>query len=103
MSILRDLEQVFQEARRLVALKGNDFSWSGWEDATEALREIDVILATIRRGERPGAYMNVLFLPTGPLQELSLSSGWGDAFVALAGRFDAAVADVETKPPSESS
>ena len=30
----------------------------------------------------------MLFLPTGPIQEVSLSSGWGDAFVALADRFD---------------
>ena len=34
----------------------------------------------------------VLYLPTGPLQELSLDSGWGEEFVALADRFDAAVA-----------
>ena len=36
--------------------------------------------------------MAVLFLPTGPIQEVSLSSGWGDEFVALADRFDAAAA-----------
>ena len=34
----------------------------------------------------------MLFLPTGPIQEVSLSSGWGDAFVALADRFDLAAA-----------
>jgi hypothetical protein len=31
----------------------------------------------------------VLFAPTGPLQELSLSSGWADDFLKLASRFDA--------------
>jgi hypothetical protein len=35
--------------------------------------------------------MAVLFLPTGPVQEVSLSGGWGDEFVALADRFDTAV------------
>jgi hypothetical protein len=34
--------------------------------------------------------MAILFLPTGPMQEVSLSSGWGDEFVALADRFDRA-------------
>ena len=28
---------------------------------------------------------------TGPIQEVALSSGWGDAFLDLADRFDAAM------------
>jgi len=32
----------------------------------------------------------ILFLPTGPIQEVSLSSGWGNELVALADRFDRA-------------
>jgi hypothetical protein len=31
-----------------------------------------------------------LFAPTGPIQEVSLSSGWGDMFLELAKRMDAA-------------
>jgi hypothetical protein len=44
-------------------------------------------------GRVPGAAISFLILPTGPLQELSLDSGWGDEFVALAARIDAALAD----------
>jgi hypothetical protein len=33
-----------------------------------------------------------LFLPTGPLQELAMSGGWGDEFLALADRFEATAA-----------
>jgi len=29
-----------------------------------------------------------LFAPTGPIQEVSLSSGWGQEFLELAERFD---------------
>lgn len=32
--------------------------------------------------------MRVVFAPTGPLQEVSLSSDWAEAFMALARRFD---------------
>jgi hypothetical protein len=32
-----------------------------------------------------------LFAPTGPLQEVSLNSGWGAEFLALVARFDAAM------------
>ena len=36
---------VFEEARRLLSLPDNDFSWSGWEDTEDALKEIDAVLA----------------------------------------------------------
>ena len=62
-----DLLAVMLEARRLIARPENDFTWSSFIDQEAAL-----------------------FLPTGPIQEVSLSSGWGDEFVALADRFDLA-------------
>ncbi|HEX8181606.1 MAG TPA: hypothetical protein VF525_18845 [Pyrinomonadaceae bacterium] len=40
--------------------------------------------------------MEVLFAPTGPMQEVSLSSGWGEEFLALAERFDEAMATADT-------
>ncbi|MFF5235251.1 hypothetical protein [Dactylosporangium sp. NPDC000521] len=36
--------------------------------------------------------LSILFAPTGPIQEVAISSGWGDAFLEPADRFDAAVA-----------
>lgn len=32
--------------------------------------------------------LQVLFAPTGPIQEISLDNGWGERFVELAGKFD---------------
>jgi hypothetical protein len=43
--------------------------------------------------------LDVLFLPTGPIQEVSLSSGWGDEFLQLAERYDAAVAVAAPSKP----
>jgi hypothetical protein len=80
---------VMLEARRLIALPENDFSWSSFIDQEAALREIDATIASVRAG---GTDTGVLFLPTGPIQDVSLSSGWGDEFLALADRHDAAVA-----------
>lgn len=82
---------VFEEARRLLALPDNDFSWSGWEDTADALKEIDGVLARLRSNVVGGFYCSVLFAPTGPIQEVSLSSGWGDEFIDLANRFDEAM------------
>ena len=34
--------------------------------------------------------LSLLFAPTGSLQEVASSTGWGDAFLRLAARFDEA-------------
>ena len=74
-----DLLDVMREARRLAA-------------SDELLRyEIDGHIRALLKGGGNRVGMNVLFLPTGPLQELSLDEGWGDEFCALADRFDVAV------------
>jgi hypothetical protein len=84
-----ELERIFMDVRAVVALPENDFSWSSWIDADQALAEVESIIEKIRQGKLP-VNADVMFLPTGPLQELSLSSGWGDEFIVLASRFDAA-------------
>lgn len=77
----------------MLSLPNNDYSWSSWEDDADALEEIDEILTRLESGDDPASIsMSVLFAPTGPMQEVSLSSGWGDQFVELAERFDRAMA-----------
>jgi hypothetical protein len=97
MPSLVRLISVFEEARELVAAQGNDFSWSSWAGHEDAVEELDVILTALRSGvfpEEPS--MAVLFAPTGPMQEVSLSSGWGGKFLALAERFDEALVANDT-------
>jgi len=86
------LIEILREARAFLARPDNDFAWSSWEDAPAALREIDGIVSRIESADMPKrAAIEVLFLPTGPIQEVSLSSGWGQEFVELASRFDSAI------------
>ena len=92
MSRLQDLIAVMRDARKLLALPENDFTWSSWEDQRAALAEMDDHIASLERGSVPG--LSVLFLPTGPIQEVSLSSGWGEEFLRLAERFDQEIARV---------
>lgn len=85
------LIDIFQRARDLVARPENDFAWSSWRDAEHALEEIDGIISRLRNGDIPDQFaMSILFAPTGPMQELSLSSGWGNRFLQLASEFDEA-------------
>ena len=87
--------EVLREARSLLARPGNNFDWSSWEDAEAALREVDGLIAAIELGKLPERIaVSVLFAPTGPIQEVSISSGWAKEFLDLASRFDAAVEQV---------
>jgi hypothetical protein len=57
-----------------------------------ALAELDRQIAAIERGQLPRRLdLEVIFAPTGPIQEVSLSGGWAEEFLALADRFDAVV------------
>jgi hypothetical protein len=87
-----DLIDVLKRARSFLALPDNDFMWSSWESASDALREVDALITAIASGALPPRLdIAVLFSPTGPIQEVSLSSGWGEAFVDLARQCDAAL------------
>lgn len=87
------LVEVLSETRQFLARPDNDFAWSSWEDAGAALREIDGLIARIQSGDIPKrSDLDLLFLPTGPIQEVSVSSGWGQEFLDLAKHFDRALA-----------
>lgn len=75
-----------QEVRAFLVLEQNDFSWTSWKDQHQAISEINSIIIELEKGSLPE--MRVLFAPTGPIQEVSLSSGWGDKFIDFAKRFD---------------
>lgn len=87
------LLQILQETREFLAFPGNDFARSTWNNAAEALAELDTFISAIVAG-RPFDHsgLSLLFAPTADIQEVSLSSGWGDEFCRLAKRFDAAFA-----------
>lgn len=85
-----ELIEVLSAALVLLKRPENDFAWSSWESADDAIKEIEGIIARINMGNIPKRVdVSVLFAPTGPIQEVSLSSGWADEFLSLAERFDA--------------
>lgn len=86
------LIDVLQQARLLLVRPDNDFAWSSWKDAPAALCEIEGIISQLESGIIPKrSDIELLFLPTGPIQEVSLSSGWGQEFIELSNQFDAAI------------
>ena len=63
--------------------------WAGYEDQDELLSDLRDHLRRLRENDtgRLGD-LRVLFLRTGPLQDIAIDSGWHEMYVALASRFD---------------
>lgn len=100
--VVRPLLAVLQEARSLLARPGNDFSWSSWVGSEDALREIDALMRPLKHGLRPPTpWITPLFLPTGPIQDVAQSSGWGSEFLAVAAQMDSAVEKYQAEPGTE--
>jgi hypothetical protein len=93
MNKARDnLIEVFLNAKSLLALPDNDFSWSSWDNVNDAIIEVDEIIAKLQSGQSPDVLiMKIIFAPTGPMQEVGLSSGWAEPFLKLAEHFDDAL------------
>ena len=83
-----ELVAVLRRAKTLVSRAGNKFGWSRWNDADDAIREIDFKISLIETQPEPDLFVvGELFTPTGAMQELSIDSGWADEFEDLAQQF----------------
>ena len=87
----------------LLARPQNDFSYSSFQNAAEARAEIDALLARVLGGDLDAlGELRVLFAPAGPIQEVSLRSGWGDEFMAVAAEFDAIAKRIQQEGAAQS-
>lgn len=81
--------QILYSVKNLLSRQDNDFTWSSWDNQQLAVETILEIIDELQRGRMPGLIkISVLFAPTGPLQEVSINSGWSSEFIKLADRFD---------------
>jgi hypothetical protein len=86
------LLETLRDARELLTRTGNNFALSSWEDATAALGEIDHLLSNIESGDLPKrSEIEPLFMASGPIQRVSVPSGWSKEYIVLANRFDIAI------------
>jgi hypothetical protein len=84
----QSLMNLLDDVRLLVRRPNNNYLWSAWNGPEDALRELDAIEKKIAGGAVPTRALKLLFAATGSLQELSVSSGWGNEFLRLAARCD---------------
>jgi hypothetical protein len=63
--------------------------WSHYDSQVEALTDIKDHIERLKKNDFSKIEdLKLLFAPTGSLQEISISSGWGNEFLVLATQFD---------------
>lgn len=88
---------IMNQIRERLVDPNADFSRSSWADSEHALAEVDIVLNSLSAGDVPSALLTVLFAPTGPIQEVAIDSGWGDAFLRIAEKFDSAISATQSE------
>lgn len=77
------------EIRPHIVRRDNNFTWTGWQDAVEALADIDATRAALMLERPEGRKRAVLLFATdGPLHRLALDSGWDDVFWQISPRHE---------------
>lgn len=86
------LADILEETKALLARPGTIFSWSHWRDQSEAIADLERLkLAIAERRHDDLSRVRLLFAPRGPIQQVSIATGWGVEFLKLADRLDRAV------------
>lgn len=92
MNHVEELIAILEEVVGILKLPDMDVAWSHYNNVEEAVEDMNQHIARLRRGDLSKMEdLTLLFAPTGSLQEISISSGWGTPFLDIAARFDRAV------------
>jgi hypothetical protein len=84
-----ELLEIVNEVITICEVSPQYVDWAGYRDQDELLADLRDHASRLRSGDTSRLpELRVLFLPTGPLQDISVDSGWADKYMRLAGRFD---------------
>ncbi len=83
-----DIDMIKSQLNRLIELLESpdvDVTWSSYDNPEQVISDIKTIGNSILCGDiKLIQKMKLLLAPTGDLQEISISSGWGDEFLEIA-------------------
>ncbi|WP_261305933.1 hypothetical protein [Paenibacillus andongensis] len=86
--------EILREVRNLIDSPYTDVTWSSYNTTEEVLSAVDIYI--IRLTERDNSVLSELklfFAPTGPLQDISINSGWSNKYLDISSRFDDIIYD----------
>lgn len=81
--------EILKEVRDIIDSPDTDVAWSRYNTVEEVVEDLELHIKKMTINEESAIEnLKVLFAPTGSLQEISISSGWGCKFLEIASRFD---------------
>lgn len=94
------LAEIIDELLEIVQAHPQDLNWQPYyDDRQELLRDLHDHAERIRNGDASRLpKLKFSLLPTGDLNEIAFSSGWGAAYVRLADEFDELYTGPATPP-----
>lgn len=84
-----ELLDVVNEVIAICEASPQHVDWAGYQDQGELLEDLHDHARRLRAGDTSRlSELRVLFLPSGPLQDIAIDSGWHNKYMTLASRFD---------------
>lgn len=66
-----------------------DLMWTNYNSSEELIAKINLNSILLEENKKAGLeFFQLLFLPTGTLQEISIQNGWSEEYLKLAAEFD---------------
>jgi hypothetical protein len=89
MIVLPAIIELLHEIMDILQSPETDFMWAGYDTPDLVVSELGGHLDRLAKEDLSRwRDLEMLFAPTGPFQEISISHGWGHHFLDLAARFD---------------
>ncbi|MEV0067130.1 MULTISPECIES: hypothetical protein [unclassified Amycolatopsis] len=81
--------EVINDLLHILRTGEHDTSWSSYRSVDDAIVELEQLKERIRqRDPKAEQRLRELFLPTGALEEIAVSSGWSGTWVGLTKKID---------------
>ena len=86
------LKENLNRLKFLLSQPSTDVCWSSYNTSSEVIYDLETVENGVLNNEEKSVDRLILLLaPTGALQEISISSGWGEEFLGIAEAIENAV------------
>jgi len=93
---INNVIKVLKKTKAIIKNTTIDVAWSQFESEEEVIEALDEQMEKLISHDFSTIWdLILLFAPTGSLQEISISSGWGDEYLTLAFEFDTAINELK--------
>ena len=89
---INNVIKVLKKTKAIIKVTDINVAWSRFESEEEVIEALDDHMEKLISHDFSAIWdLILLFAPTGSLQEISISSGWGAEYLTLASEFDTAI------------